>query len=151
MNFEQYVNILKRKVPTNNENIVFLCIGTTKFLWDSLGPTVGTYLKQNIDGLSVIGDTKKNFCQKRHLLYNYYKLKNKYIIAIDTALTNKSLNQKLFISNTPISMGLALGKNKATLGNLSIKFAISTTQKITQNDITLNAIFIAKGICKLFE
>ena len=59
MEFEEYVNTLKRKIKTNQKEILFICIGTSKVLGDSIGPLVGSYLKEKIGSKKVLGDIKK--------------------------------------------------------------------------------------------
>lgn len=43
----QFSEVLKRKISKENRKKVFLCIGTSKVPGDSLGPIVGSYLKEN--------------------------------------------------------------------------------------------------------
>lgn len=150
MDFEEYVNNLKRKISIDKDNVLFICIGTTEILWDSLGPLVGSYLKEKIDKEKVIGDINNNICSKWDLIYYYPKIKNKFVIAIDTAISNKELEGKIFITNRPTIMGLALNKNKGIVGDVSIKVGISDIENITQKHITNMAQFIAKGIYNVF-
>ena len=42
--YEKYVSVLKRKINNKRENLLFVCIGTNKVVYDSIGPLVGSYL-----------------------------------------------------------------------------------------------------------
>ena len=149
MNFKDYVSILKRKIQTK-ENIVYVCIGSSRFLWDSVGPLVGNLLKEKLNNKFIIGDMNKNICDKKDLLLHYPKLKNRYIVAIDTAINNE-LKNDIYINNDCISMGTAFNNNKGNIGNVSIKAGISNWQSITISEVKDIAQFIARGIlnCEL--
>lgn len=149
MTFEEYVNNLKRKI-TNKDNLLFVCIGNSNILWDSIGPLVGSNLKKSIGKKLVIGDLEKNICNKTDLIYYYPRLKNKFIIAIDTALTQINLYEEIFITNAPIIMGKAFNKNKGTVGNIGIKIAISDIKNVNYNYVKYMENFISKGITKIF-
>ena len=151
MNYNEYVSILKRKIKLTNKEILFVCIGTNKVLWDSIGPLVGNYLKEKIGTEKVLGDMKKNICSRWDLIYNYKKIKNKYIIAIDTAISEKSVADQIYISSTPIIMGLAMNKNKGKIGDLSIKIAISNPNLINVEYVKKVSKFVSRGICEILE
>lgn len=148
MNFEEYVENLKRKLSYNKKEILFVCIGTSKVLWDSIGPLVGSYLKQKINKKQVLGDINKNICSKWDLIYNYHKFRNKFIIAIDTAVVSKKYSEQIFISNMPLTMGLAVNKNKGIIGNISIKIAISDFKLVNYEYVNYISEFIGRGICE---
>ena len=149
MNFEEYVKNLKRKINVDTNKILFVCIGTSKVLWDSVGPQVGSYLKKRINKEKVIGDMYHNICSKWDLIYYYPKIRNRFIVAIDTALCIKKLEGRIFISNTPTIMGLALNKNKGIIGDISIKIALSDLKNIDEQYVMKVAEFIGRGICEI--
>ena len=151
MNFEEYVENLKRKIKVEKKDIIIVCIGTSEVLWDSIGPLVGNYLKEKIGEKFVLGDTKRNICNKWDLINNYPKLRNKFIIAVDTAITLKSFPEPIFITDNPIVMGLAINKNKGIIGNLSIKVAISDFNLISSEYINSISEFVGRGIERVFS
>ena len=152
LNFNNYVEILKRKIKLEEKKkILFVCIGTNDILWDSIGPNVGSYLKSKIGEEKVLGDIKHNICMRKDLFFYYPKIRNNYIIAIDTALTNAKINGKIFISNKPIIMGSALGYNKGKIGNVSIKVGIGDIEKITKKDVDNISNFVGDGIVELIR
>ena len=138
MNFEEYVRILNRKiVRIPKDKIVFVCIGNSNVLWDSIGPKIGSYLKEKASVKNIYGDIKSNICSMWDFIKIYPKIRNKYIIAIDTAICDSNLNGKIFINNNPIVMGRAIGRNNGIIGDLSIKIGIS---KFYINKLDLNFI-----------
>ena len=150
--FEAYVDNLRRKTDKiRNDKILFVCIGTSTILWDSIGPLVGSYLKEKIGTDKVLGDINHNICSEVDLLYYYPKIKNKFVIAIDTALTAQELFGEIFISNSPTVMGLALSKNRGIVGDISIKAALSNSVHIDEKYIISFAEFIGRGICELVD
>ena len=144
MSFEEYVRVLKRKIKAQN-NVLFVCIGTSDILWDSVGPLVGSFLKENINNRYVIGDTNNNICSKYDLMCYNSIIKDKFIIAIDTAISNSSKNE-IYVTNSYISMGSAFNNNKGNIGDLSIKAEISYWQSITFSEVKDIAKFITNGI-----
>lgn len=147
MQFDEYVNLLKRKIKVDKTKILFLCIGTSKILWDSIGPLVGDYLEKRIGSEYVLGNKTNNICGRSDLIKNFWKLKNKYIVAIDSALTKRNLEGEVFISNKPIVLGLGINKNKGIIGNCSIK--VCTSYFIESMDVKNVSEFIGKGICEI--
>ena len=128
-NFMEYAKILKRKINVSKEETIFVCIGTNRVIWDSIGPYVGSYLKKKIGQKYVIGDLKSNICCKEDFLYYYPKIKNKFIVAIDSAIAENELQGEIFITENPIVMGLGVSQYKGIIGNIGIKASIN--KKIT--------------------
>lgn len=146
MDFDEYVKILTRKFRLNKKDKIFICIGNSSILWDSIGPKVGTILQQIDDKITCIGSENNNICSKTDLIKYYPKIKNKYIIAVDVAINKKLSKNDIYITNTAISIGSAFNKNKGTIGNLSIKVAISNWQSIKKEEINYISKFISQGI-----
>ena len=151
MDFKEYVKCLQRKIPIHNKDILFVCIGNSKILWDSIGPKVGTFLKDNLGRRYVLGDMKKNITSRLDLAYFYPKIKNKFIIAIDVAISKKVNTGEIFIINKPIVMGLGINKVKGAIGDVSIKIGISefNIKSLNCYDINNIAEFVGKGICAI--
>ena len=147
MKYEEFIFHLKRKIKTTKKEIMYVCIGSSKILWDSVGPRVGTLLKKEMD--NVIGDMEVNFCSKKDYFLNYIKLKGKYIIAIDAAFINEKTKDDIFITNNSIKMGAGLNKNIGKIGNIGIKALISNTNDLNENKIKKISNFIADGIKSL--
>lgn len=141
-NIEDYINNLKRKINFKEKEILFVCIGTNKVLADSIGPLVGSYLKTKIEKNKVLGDMNNNICSKKDLICYYPKLRNKFIIAVDSAISKQRLEGEIFISNSPIIMGLGVNKNKGAIGNVSIKAVVSNLEMNDKEYVNSIAEFI---------
>ena len=145
--YEKYVSVLKRKINNKRENLLFVCIGTNKVVYDSIGPLVGSYLIKQIDENMVIGHMKKTFCNKIDFIYNYPKIIGKFVVAIDVAVAkNKEHEEEIFISDNPIVMGLALKRNKGIVGNVGIKVVIPEPNSIDETYVKNRAKFVSRGI-----
>ena len=144
--FRNFSDSLKRKIKVSNSKILFVCIGTSTNIADSIGPLVGSYLKQYVEDNMVLGDMKNNIQNKFDLMYNYQKIKNKFVIAIDSAIVSKNLDGEIFIINKPLTMGLALNKNKGAIGDISIKIGISSLEIKDKYYIDKLAKFVSKNI-----
>ena len=151
MDFNEYVKILNRNLKYNNKDKIFICIGNSSILWDSIGPKVGTNLKKIDKKISCIGSEKNNICSKYDLIKYYTKIQNKFIIAIDVAINEIDRKNDVYITNTAISIGSAFTKNRGTIGNLSIKAAISNWQNIKKEEINYIAEFISQGIYEVMN
>ena len=129
----EFNNIIKMNNKINE--IVFVCIGTTKIIGDSFGPIVGTYLKENLDKnekIQVIGDIKEALTYdkiEKNIKQIEGKNRNKLIIVLDSALSNSEDIGKIFIQNRGLKYGESLKKNNSTIGNISIKAVVGEDKK----------------------
>lgn len=144
--FDDFVKNLSRKIKIKKECLLFLCIGSNDIIWDSIGPLIGTNLQKKIDSKYVLGDIKNNIINNKDLIDNYSKIKGKYIIAIDSAISEEEIAGQIFVSNKPLIMGLGVNSIKGVVGNLSIKIAMCNSDKITRKYVDNLAKFIASGI-----
>ena len=144
-----YVTNLKRKIKHINQNdILFICIGTKEIIWDSIGPIIGSKLKQKIGKDKVIGSLEKNICSKKDIEKYENILKNKFLIAIDSALGDNKYFGNVFISNGPIYMGKGINEYKGKVGDISIKPVVKKIVK--QKDILNLSNFVIDGIIQAF-
>lgn len=114
------------------ENLVFLCLGTTKISGDSVGPKVGDRLKEMNIGAYVYGDTKRQvtsinvedyvaMLEKRHA--------NDRIIAIDSALGKSADIGKVKVTDAGVKPGGAFDKTKKRVGNMGILAVVGDCDK----------------------
>jgi len=134
-NFSEYANTLRRKMKFSKEKTIFVCIGSNKVVWDSIGPYVGSILKEKIGEKYVIGDLENNICSQKDLKSYYPIVKNKFVVAIDSAITEK-----------PIVMGMGVYQNKGIVGNIGIKAGIDRDFCSERYVLDISKI-IAEGIC----
>ena len=107
----------------NMKNLVFLCIGTTKIIGDSVGPKVGDILKkQGIDAY-VYGDTSRQVTAIN--VDDYSKMisqrhKEDIVIVIDSALGKSKDIGSIKVTRNGIKPGGAFDKNKERVGDIGI-------------------------------
>ena len=145
MNFNEYVNILNRKIFVSKKKLAIICIGNSEILWDSIGPKVGSYLIKANRNLNVFGNEKNNICEKKDLLKYMLKINKNFVIAIDSAKGNKD---DIFINNFPIDMGVAFNNSKGKVGNLGIKASFCDLENINKKQVNETVEFIAEGILR---
>ena len=107
-NFSEYANTLRRKMKFSKEETIFVCIGSNEVVWDSIGPYVGSILKEKIGEKYVIGDLENNICSQKDLKSYYPIVKNKFVVAIDSAITENNLSGEIFVTEKPIVMGMGV-------------------------------------------
>ncbi len=144
--FIEYVNNLNRKINVNKKDVLFICIGTKEIIWDSIGPRVGTYLNKKIGKEHVIGDIENNICSNVDLINHYPKMKDKFVVAIDSAISDEKLEGEIFITDNPIIMGKSLKQNKGIVGDIGIKVAISNLNFIDKSYVELISKQVGQGI-----
>lgn len=144
--FREYVDNLQRKITVDKTQILFVCIGNYEIIGDSIGPLVGSYLKEKIGEKKVIGDMYHNICCKKDLIKFYPKMKNKFIIAIDSALSSKELEGEIFVNHTPVIMGLGLERKRGVIGDISIKACIYDLEQVNKQYVNNLSEMIGKGI-----
>ena len=107
----------------NMKNLVFLCIGTTKIIGDSVGPKVGDILKkQGIDAY-VYGDTNRQVTAIN--VDDYAKMikgrhKEDIVVVIDSALGKSKDIGSIKVTRNGIKPGGAFDKNKERVGDIGI-------------------------------
>ena len=161
-------NVIKVNSNYNKKNITFMCIGTSKVTGDSIGPIVGTKLKnklQTIEKINIIGDCCNNL-HYENINKVYFKEKNvdaknlnqsPLIIVIDSALSEEENIGKIFVQNRGLRYGEGLNKKNRTIGNISIKAVVGKNfnnkiknfyvlNKVSQLKVNYLADIIVEGI-----
>lgn len=151
------LNLLK-----DNDNVVIICVGTDRSTGDSLGPLVGTLIKEKVK-VPVFGTLDKTVNAKNiaeTIDYVNKEYNNPFIIAIDACLGSTIERVGCIdIDNSTLKPGLALNKNLPEVGDISILgiVNISTTFDflILQNT-RLNTVYelskqISNSLIKIFK
>ena len=144
--------------PTNKKPI-FVCIGSDLVLGDSLGPLVGTFLKNKGVKSYVYGTlnfpiTAKEVEYTRTYLRQMHP--NSIVIAIDAAIGSPDDVGLIRVLNKGLKPGLGVDKNLGTVGDNSIIGVVAgkSLQNYNLFNLTrLNLIYkmseqISEGICK---
>ncbi len=106
-----------------NKKPIFICIGSDLVLGDSLGPLVGTFLKNKNVQSYVYGTlnfpiTSKEVDYARTYLKQMHP--NSIAIAIDAAIGEANDIGLIKVVNKGLKPGLGVNKNLGTVGDLSI-------------------------------
>ncbi|ERM93237.1 spore protease YyaC [Caldanaerobacter subterraneus] len=148
----QIANFLSRHLLPET---VFLCIGTDRFITDSLGPIVGNLISGSLPPIYYVYGTLKNPVHAINLEENlrYIKKKHPYskIIAVDASLGEEENIGKISIKKSPIHPGKGVGKILPPVGDLSIVGIVDSFHAKDLNSIRLGFIYeiaetIANGI-----
>lgn len=106
------------------QEIVIMCIGSDKVSGDSLGPTVGTLLINNINvNAYVYGKLGKTINSKNINEYVYFiksRHKEATIIAIDACMGKREEIGSIKMSYNGIAAGLAVGRKAERVGDIGI-------------------------------
>lgn len=161
------ISRILRKELNNENKKVFLCIGTSNCIGDSLGPRVGELLSSRLysGNVYVIGNLRENVNHGN--IYTvlksiYTNINNPYLIIIDSALSNKRYIGDIVVSKKNMVIGSALDKKHYKLGNFSIKGIVgenknnsklnfNTLNEVSENIIKKLSDDITSQIFKAFE
>lgn len=129
-----------------NENTVIICIGTDRSIGDSLGPLVGTMLKNSDLKLPVYGTLSKpihalNIYESLETIRDKHPKSN--FLAIDACLGAKNNIGNIHVKEGPILPGKGVGKKLPEIGNYSIVGIVDQIDehnKFSFNNIRLNFI-----------
>lgn len=117
-----------------NENTVVVCIGTDRAIGDTLGPLVGTMLKNSDFKYPVYG-TLDNPIHALNIYESIDYIKNAHtkgtFLAIDACLGSKNNIGNIQIRKGPILPGKGVGKKLPQIGNHSI---VGIVDKIDENN-----------------
>lgn len=133
------------------DNYVFVCIGSNKIIYDSLGPRVGEKLEQNFNkhnNIQVFGTMKNPIHFKNALLFleNKQLYKDKTIILVDSCLGQKENIGSIYVSCGGIEIGKAFGRSIYFPAHINIKTIVGN--KLYMPEWNINKIdLLATNIC----
>lgn len=119
-----FEEVLKEKIKSKSQPIVFVCIGTDRCTGDSLGPLIGYKLSPiEYDCIHVYGTLDspvhaKNLVETISLIKS--KHNNAFIIAIDACLGDTNHIGYISISDKSVKPGAAVNKDLPDVGDISI-------------------------------
>lgn len=108
-----------------NEEVIYLCIGTDRVTGDTLAPFVGTYL-EGLGYENVIGtiDNPVHAVNLREILDNLPK--NKVVIAIDACLGHPESVGTIQVIKGSIKPGAGVNKDLPSCGDYAISGIVNT-------------------------
>ncbi|EET87703.1 sporulation protein YyaC [Clostridium carboxidivorans P7] len=131
-------------IKDNLSNLVVICIGTDKCIFDSLAPFVGSILKSRGFSLPIYG-TIENPIHAVNISHSLIEIKknhpNGFFIAIDACFSNKESQFQIHLRNYPIHPGAGVNKKLPSTGDVSIVGTIAVSNDdVKFSDIRLNDV-----------
>ena len=121
------------------KNILFLCIGNSNIIGDSLGPLIGSFLKYYNN---VTEDAKLDVQGTMEEPIGYKKINNIFmeqeysnIIIIDSALGNEKNIGKILIDNSSLYAGKGVNRGKEIYGDIVIRGIVAKNHNDVQENI----------------
>lgn len=115
-----------KEIKTQGRPIVFMCIGTDKHVWDSVGPITGSLLEEmNILSYGDLNNpiTAINVEQIEKNIKRVYS--DHIIIVIDASITDDiSKHETIEITRGGIKPGNGVGKNIKRVGDYSLLYNV---------------------------
>lgn len=108
-------------------NILFLCIGDSNIIGDSLGPLIGSFIQKNKNAIKtntnieVIGTMKSPVGYKTINNIISDTPNNTFIIIIDSALGSENNVGKIVIDESNLCAGKGVNKGKYLNGDITIR------------------------------
>lgn len=124
------------------DNILFLCIGDSNIIGDSLGPLIGSLIQKNKKSIrrniniEVIGTMELPIGYKNiNSIINNIK-KNTFIVIIDSALGSENNIGKIIIDDSSLYAGKGVNEGKILNGDITIRGIVGKNH----NNIISNAV-----------
>jgi putative sporulation protein YyaC len=144
-------------LPQETEHIYVIGIGSSRINGDSLGPFVGSLLKNSFpERLTVLGNLQSplDAATLSPELSTFTFRENSFIIAVDSVLGNKEVVNSIVLKDGPMVPGIGLGNKLPPIGDCSITGVVLENDPDLKNSLLctdLNLIYtmatsIAKGI-----
>lgn len=131
----------------DGKTAIFVCIGTDAVTGDSLGPLVGTMLRQKLGGRTyVFGSLDKPVTARDvNVIAEFVKRAYPYekTVAIDAALGKREEIGGIKISDRPVKPGLGVEKDLAEIGDASIIAVVDekTSPKASLSSVRLSLVY----------
>ncbi|MTK12124.1 MAG: DUF1256 domain-containing protein [Clostridiaceae bacterium] len=133
-----------KEILIENDKVLILCVGTSKYMCDCLGPSLGTLLKDIRIPLNIFGTLQDpiHFLNAKDKIKEISrKLPDYKVICIDACLGDSV--GYIHIKNGSIIPGLGIGKTHDPMGDFSMEVVIEDqrkSKKIMKLPITLEYI-----------
>lgn len=144
-------------IPEGTQHIYVMGIGSSRISGDSLGPFVGTLLKNSYpEHLTVLGNLQSPL-DATTLVPNVTTFpfrKNSFVLAVDSVFGSEEMVNSIVVNEGPIVPGSGLGNTLPPIGNCSITGVVLENDPDLKSSLLftdLNLIYtmatsIAKGI-----
>ncbi len=137
------------------KNLVFLCVGTTKIIGDSVGPKVGDRLRENNIEAFVYGNSQRQVTAIN--VDDYVRMiKAKHaddlLVVIDSALGKTDDIGTIKVTKNGIKPGGAFDKSKERVGDVGILAVVGDADADRMTELkTRDSVFIDKLVEKVVD
>lgn len=156
--FTERLSLMINENISENQEIVYLCIGSDRSTGDCLGPLVGhALIKQPAFEGCVYGTLKNpvhavNLSKYMEDIYSIHR--DPFVVAIDASLGLKKHIGFVTLGNTPLKPGLGVKKQLPEVGNISVTGIVNVSgfldsmvlQTTRLSSVMSMADYIADGI-----
>ncbi|PLS09453.1 spore protease YyaC [Neobacillus cucumis] len=150
-------NTLYSLIPEGTKRIYVVGIGSNVISGDSLGPFVGTLLRNSFpDHLTVMGNLEYPMDATTIVpeISRFSFPKNSFVISIDSVLGSLDFVNSIVLRRGPLQPGLGLGQNLPPIGDCSVMGVVHTNDAVLGSSLlytSLHLIYtmatnIARGI-----
>lgn len=119
------------------KKLVFVCIGISSINGDSIGPKLGSRLK-NIQSIVVYG-TEKDQINNLNYLEFYKKVKQEHkddiVIAIDAALGEQDIIGSIIVRDGGVKPGAAFFSDRESIGDIGLLAVVGNKQKDRKKEL----------------
>jgi putative sporulation protein YyaC len=144
-------------IPEGTQHIYVIGIGSNRISGDSLGPFVGTMLKNSYPNhLTVLGNLQSplDATTLKPEVTTYPFQENSFVLAVDSVFGSEEMVNSIVVNDGPIVPGIGLGNILPPIGDCSITGVVLENDPDIKNSLLctdLNLIYtmatsIAKGI-----
>lgn len=128
---------LRDIIHSTEKDVIFLCIGSDRYIVDSLGPLVGTMLQENKSFSYHVYGTLDCPVHALNLEKTSKEINqqfpNSLLIAVDACIGEKKDVGKVIIEKGPLFPGKAMNKQLVEVGDYHIKAVVSYIDKRDPN------------------
>jgi len=131
---EKISNTLKEILSQTSKEIIFLCVGSDRSTGDSLGPLVGTMLKEKSIPFPVYGTLEEPVHAlniKKVLKDIHKKYEDPFIFGIDACLGDEGRIGSVFIKEGAFIPGNAVNNVLPSVGNYHLKAIVNYLDPIS--------------------
>lgn len=155
--FNEFVNKLTEVLTNTSREVIFLCVGSDRSTGDSLGPIVGTMLKETDIPFPVYGTLEKpvHALNINKILKEINQTHNDpFILGIDASLGDEKQIGFIFLKEGSLIPGMAVNKKLPNVGEYHMKAVVNYLDPLSpaqslNNTRLFTVMMIAEAMTKI--
>lgn len=157
LEFNEFVNKLTEVLRNTSREVIFLCVGSDRSTGDSLGPIVGTMLKETDIPFPVYGTLEKpvHALNINKILKEIHQIHNDpFILGIDACLGDEEQIGFIFLKEGSLIPGKAFNKKLPHVGKYHMKAVVNYLDPLApaqslNNTRLFTVMMIAEAMTKI--